>query len=127
MLDKATFGGTYAALVLAETLNELNDKSVTRKVSRSYHDFTYQLKCVAQIQDVKIYVHTLHLFYNERMDSINYDVILPERVKDYLMNCVKAAYRTTLLEGLKLKTTPETFNKYKWLIKKLENRTYRRD
>jgi hypothetical protein len=76
MLNKNTFGDTPAAMYLAERLNVLNDKKLTRKISAHINRIRAMLAEMVEAHNVRVIkTHTLSSFLSDQSKKID-DMVL---------------------------------------------------
>lgn len=80
-MDPTTFGGTKAAIVLANLLTQKEYKRYTSQVGRNLIHFCTTLKCLDDIKNISVQRHMKYDLY-ENFKKID----LPTKLKSYTIN-----------------------------------------
>jgi hypothetical protein len=93
-LDKCTFGGSRAAIVLATMLNEMNDEKLSRKVCSLFSQYSQGMRHIErEIKDDHFKYSLLEVWYNSKGKDKANNTVLPAKVRSYLINVEQALYK----------------------------------
>jgi len=99
-IDKCTFGGSRAAIVLAQMLNEIDDNKLSRRVCGLFSQYSQGMRQIDyEIQDPHFKYSLLEVWYTAKGIEKAQKTPMPEKVRSYLINIEQTLYKTIRREA----------------------------
>lgn len=100
-LDPYSFGNTEAAVNLSDIISKLDRPLITRKVSRTLAKHNIFIKKLAEIKD-QSFKEQVFYSYQKYLPYTFEKSVLPEFIKNHILNILYARLRDVVWRGDKL-------------------------
>ena len=93
-IDKNTFGGSRAAVVLADMLNDIGNTKLSRKVCSLFSQYSQGMRAINdEVRDPHFKSSLLEVWYNSKGKDRANNTPMPDKIRSYLINIEQALYK----------------------------------
>ena len=94
MIDPHTYGGTLAGEILAQRLNEIVEKKLTRRVSSYLHHTFAGFAALSSIEDDKLFEEFVVLWRKDRQSKIKFRDDIDSLIGSIIVACSRSWLRS---------------------------------